>query len=73
MTERDAKKKKAFVVTERQIRMLSGRGRKLGLGLSEYLRRLLDDANVIEAMDKMEAASQESPDDYLRRVAEGRL
>jgi len=72
MNERDAKKKKAFVVTERQIRMLSGRGRKLGLGLSEYLRRVLDDANVIAAMDKMNPVDEpdESPDSYIQRITQ---
>ncbi len=68
----DAKKTKSLVITERQISMLSGRGRKLGLGISEYLRRLLDDPNVIAAMDKMEP-DHDSPDEYLKRIAEGRL
>ena len=70
MTVRDAKRKRSLVITERQARMLSGRGLRLGIGISEFLRRVLDDPNVHEAMDRMEPRD-ESPDAYLKRVAEG--
>ncbi len=69
----DVKKTKSLVLTNRQISTLSGRARRMGVGISEYLRRLLDDPNVIAAMDRIEGVAKDSPDEYIERIAKGSL
>ena len=53
MNSLDSKEKKSLTLTGRQWKSLANNGRALGVGISEYLRRLLDNEKVREAMNDM--------------------